>query len=235
MTQFVAIVRRAVQPLLEECGFAFGTTKTAWRYSEKRIDVFSIETFPAAKLLKWNLPPRSFALAAGCFFPFTPCFFSPSVKSDNQGRLMPAYTECHIRFTPYKLLHQSSSAHRNIWSLDGTEGERDGVLADVVQTVSTAIVPWFERCHPLDQVLKFLEVSDETENAYGKTWGFGRIGSPLRHALTGFVALECGDFYTARHHLSMALAKGTLAHLSGRADFDDILRAALSRAEDGLQ
>jgi hypothetical protein len=215
----------AIWPVLEKSGFSTFERRNSWRHSDQRIDVIHIEFFTKAMHRKWGTTPYSFALAAGFFLPFLPPFFRPTVAKNGVGLLVPDEATCHVRHTPAKQLVQKECKIPNIWYIDPEGNYLHAVVTDVTDVVLRDVVPWFARFRDLRQLLAMLLQDPNDKSAMNMCWGWGRMGSPVRLALTGFVALEMEDWTVAERCLRQVLDLGGLAALAGTKTIDDeILR-----------
>lgn len=215
-------VREAISPLLKEHGFHELDKRNARRYSQRRIDVIQVEFFNRASHLKWGTTPYSFALPIGLFLPFVPPFGVPLVPKTEEGRLLPDAKICHVRGTPTKHLRQKKCAIPNIWFVDPEGKNIDDVLSDVREVLVTDVFPWFERFNDLHCLLAML-LDNPEDDPEDKCWGWGRMNSPIRLALTGFIAFELEQWALAGRCLREVLNKGGLAAGSGTKTIDQLI------------
>lgn len=221
-------VSKTLLPILKSNGFATGESNTNWRHISCRVDVVGIEIIPAAKARQWGGKGVALGISAGVFFDYIPSLFSPNVERD-ESRLLPSFAECHIRLTPFTR-RPKRNVPNNIWQIESEDSIKN-TCEEISSIVEDVVLPWFKRWDSIDKLLEFLDSEEEKDEKWGRTWGFGRKGSPVRDAILGFVALKAGRGSIAKHHLSQALSKGNLAALAGRPSILEDIRAAFARAD----
>lgn len=217
-------------PILSEYGFQPLKTGFARRYSKQRIDVIQVEHFNMASHFKWGTTPYSFALPIGFFLTFAPSFCSPDIPRDAQGNLAPDAAICHVRGTPKKVIRQSECKIPNIWYVDPDGKSFDDVLNDVRDALARDVIPWFTRFNDLHALLNMLRDDPDDLSKRNNCWGWGRMGSPVRLALTGLVAFELKQFDLAEKCLRGVLEKSGLAALAGTREIDELFEQKLQIA-----
>ena len=236
-TQSVMSKRRVGKALAEtldailvDHGFLALKGGYARRYGRSRIDVIQVENFNRASHLKWGTTPYSFALPVGFFLTFAPSFYSPLVPQDELGNLLPGTTICHVRGSPKKHLLQRECDIPNIWYVDPDGRSFDDVLRDVRNVLEKDVIPWFDRFSDLRALLQMLREDPDEFSKSNDCWGWGGINSPVRLALTGFLALELEQWNLAAGCFRGVLEKGGLAALSGSIEVDHLMREKLEIA-----
>ena len=220
--------------VLREHGFSPIERRCARRYSPHSVDVIQIEFFDKHSQLKWGNTPYSFALPIGIFFSFMPPFSSPTISLDSTEKPQPEAVECHIRGTPKKGLLQRECEIPNVWYVDLDGKQLDSVLKDARNSLVTHVIPWFDRFVDLHKLLEILEHDPDEKSLKNDCWGWGRLGSPIRSALTGFVAFEIGEWDIARKYFRSACQNGRLSSLAGSKEIDEIIANKLGIAEAKL-
>lgn len=184
-----------IVPMLREHGFETFKNRTAWRHTEKRIDVVELQFFPKAKTAQWGITPYSFALPVGCFFPFVPSLYEPRLRRE-KGLPLPDETQCHLRKTTLKALKQRECKIPNIWYIDPKDKYLSAAIEDAKNLLEGEIFSWFEHFNDLPMLLKNLTEGTERKSI-GMTLGAGPI--------EGFLALEIGEWSLAKKLLQQAL------------------------------
>jgi len=222
-------------PILSEHGFQPLKAGFARRYSEQRIDVIQVDHFNRSSHFKWGTTPYSFALPIGFFLTFAPSFCSPDVPRDAQENLAPDATICHVRGTPKKGIRQSECKIPNIWYVDPEGKSLDDVLNDVRDVLVRDVIPWFTRFHDLHALLSMFRDDPDEMSTKNNCWGWGRMNSPVRLALTGLVAFELEQFDLAEKCLRGVLEKGGLAALAGTKEIVELFEQKLQIASTKSQ
>lgn len=229
------VVERALAetmaPILKEYGFQYLEAGYMRRLSQQRIDVIQVEYFKKTSHLKWGTTPYSFALPIGFFLTFAPSFCSPAVPKGALGKLVPEAAICHVRGTPKKRVRQSECEIPNIWYVDPDGKSFDEVLGDVRDVLVTDVIPWFDRFSDLRVLLNMLREDPDERSVKNNCWGWGRMDSPVRLAITGFVAIELEQWDLAKNCLRGVLEKGGLAALAGTRSIDEMIEQKLEIAE----
>lgn len=144
----------------------------------------------------------SFCVRLGCCFDAIPR--SESVKRKN-GQLRPEEYECHFRLTLQKSVKQPNLKRTDVWYVDPAGKNLEIVIADAKKAILGSGLNWFTRFSDPAEVLRtLLEDSERNEG----THGFGANPSPMRHFMTGFVALSLSKTSVARECLEKALHSG---------------------------
>lgn len=220
----------SLTPLLQDRGFDTFERRTAWKHHAKRIDVLQIEFFNPGMQRKWGTTPYSFSLAAGCFFPFIPALSVPHVPKGERGLLLPDVPTCHVRTTPHKGIAQKECEIPNVWYVDPQGKYLTVAVRDARSVVAERILRWFDKFSDPPALLNLLLSKDERVSDPGSCWGFGKKESPVRNALTGFAALEVGQWTLAAQSLAAVLTKGGLSNLAGTNTIDRDLRRGIADA-----
>jgi uncharacterized protein DUF4304 len=208
-------IKSVIRPLLQFAGFAGFTSRTAWRYSQQKIDVINFQSFNSFLATGVGCTTYSFAVNLGCSFDAIPR--SERIKRKN-GSMRPEEYECHFRRALQKSIHQPKLKRGDIWYVDPSGENLESVIADAKKAIDDIGLPWFEQFNDLNEVLRTLV---EDSEAHESTWGFGAKPSPNRNIMTGFVALALGKTTLARTHIQKALDSGCLREFEAR------MRAAL--------
>jgi len=209
-------LRTEVRPLLETLGFSQFTSRSAWRYADRRIDVVNFQSFNAYNAGVLGVTTYSFALNLGCFYPEIP--YSDGEIKMRAGALRPEEYSCPFRGRLRRSIPQSECDDRSIWYVD--EGGRclAKVLHDVRMVIARDLPHWFDRVATRDAALAILLT--EEEQMEDGLWGFGRMDSPHRNYLTGYFELTRGNVALAQPYLKAALASGCYEHVKSRLEAD---------------
>lgn len=214
-------LKEALWPLLKQHGFQTFKGRTAWRHTEKRIDVVEIQFFPKEKADQWGITPYSFALPVGCFFTFVPSLKDHRIER-GAGLLLPEEVNCHIRKVTLRTIKQRATKIPNIWYIHPMGKNLNVVVEDAKQVLEQDALPWFSLLNDLDAVLDTLLEPDGLHRTLGATGGL-----PVH--MPGFFALELGKWRLARDLLQKA--QDVLSHpdsqppLFGDGVIDDRIRA----------
>jgi hypothetical protein len=198
-------IRKRIWPVLKENNFTAFTPRTAWRYSDRRIEVINFQSFNSYLAEGVGGTTFSLALNLGTYFTEVPSEFGPNGITSKDGRLCPKEYECHFRRQLQKTLNQPILPRWNIWYVDEDGKNLDAVMEDVLGAILYNGLPWLERFRDNGEVLRTLEHDEETMEG---TWGFGAKPSPRRHYMTGYIALALGHQAKAVTHLEQALSSG---------------------------
>lgn len=208
-------IKSTIRPLLQDIGFTKFTSRTAWRYSPGKIDVINFQSFNSYLANSVGCTTYSFCVRLGCSFDVIPRRHRTKRK---EGQLRPEEYECHFRLALQKSIKQSKLKRRDIWYVDPTGTDLEGVVADAKKVILETGLSWFTRFDDPNEVLRtLLEDSEGNE----RTHGFGANPSPMRHFMTGFTALAIGQTSLAKEHLGKALASGCFK------DFEPDMHSAL--------
>lgn len=208
-------IRRIVWPLLREAGFTQFTTRSAWRYASTKIDVVNFQSFNSYLAESVGCTTFSFAIRPGCSFDAIP---RNKTVERRDGCCRPKEWECHFRLALQKTIAQPDLRRGDIWYVDPLGQNLEMVMENASQTISDVALPWFDRFNDSNEVLRTL-LEDSVTNA--GTWGLGNKPSPVRHLMTGYVALALGKKQLAFEHIQAALLSGCFK------DLDDNMHSVL--------
>lgn len=195
-------IKSVIRPLLQETGFSQFTARTAWRYSDEKIDVVNFQSFNSYLANAVGCTTYSFCVNLGCSFEAIP---RRARTKQRNGYLRPEEYECHFRLPLQKSIKQPNLKRTNIWYVDAAGKNLDIVVADAKKAIVETGLGWFSRFGDLREVLRtLLEDSESNES----THGFGSNPSPNRHFMTGFTALAIGKKDLAMGRIQLALNSG---------------------------
>lgn len=236
-------LKEALWPLLKQHGFQTFKGRTAWRHTEKRIDVVEIQFFPKEKADQWDITPYSFALPVGCFFTFAASEYEPRIRRE-KGLLLPDEPQCHLRKDSLRHLKQRECKIPNIWYVDPKGKYLNAVAEDARSLLEGEIFAWFERFNDLAMLLKSITEEPRADIALGLTLGIPR-------QLAGFLALEIGEWSLAKKLLQQELDRGFIPPgvmecmqsdrkfiegvIKAETAFNNELRAGIAKAEAALR
>lgn len=206
-------LRKTVRPLMRSLGFNKFTARTAWRHTSHRVEIVNIQSFNSYTADVVGVTTYSFSVNLGSYVTCVPPHFAPDrVKREGQV-LLPAEYECHLRGSLTRSFGVPETDRSDIWYI-GPEAQH---LADSVDDVSdqlrTIADPWFHRLRDDATVLDVLLDSGEDMD---RLWGFGRLGSPIRNYMTGYLALAVGQQADARDFLIAAADSGSFSTVEER-------------------
>lgn len=216
-------IRAVIWPPLKELGFSAFTSRTAWRYRARKIDVVNFQSFNSYLANSLGCTTYSFGLNLGCYFTDVPNQFPPGTIKEVDGRLLPPEYVCHLRRALEKNIRQAELKRRDIWYVDAEGKHLPIVIQDALQAIQNSM-SWFDRFESTDAALQVL--LHAKEDLYD-TFGFGALGSPIRNFLIGHLALAIDDQQLARKHLQAALDSGLFSNNS------ESMTAALQRLDKG--
>lgn len=234
-------LKDALWPLLKQHGFQTFKGRTAWRHTEKRIDVVEIQFFPKEKADQWGITPYSFALPVGCFFTFVASVYEPRIKRE-KGLLLPDEPQCHLRKDSLRHLKQRECKIPNIWYVDSKGKYLNAAVEDARSLLEGETFAWFERFDDLPKLLKDITEIPRADLALGLTLGIPR-------QLAGFLALEIGEWSLAKKLLQQELDTSFLSPaqmkhsdrkfiegvIKTETAFKNGLRAGIAKAEAALR
>jgi hypothetical protein len=200
-------VLQVLEAPLQARGFARFKGATAWRHSERWVDVVEVQFIKTH-----GSSAHSPSLHVGRFFNFVPEDAISGPVPQSQGRNWPTPELCHFRKTVYKPGVPAGAPLGNIWNI-GPAGEGLAeCLQDIAAVAEGSILPWFDWLDDLNQVLRLL-LSGESdiegrsaEPLMRGTWNYS--SSFGRHVLTGLVACQLGQWPLALERLEPVLALG---------------------------
>lgn len=236
-------LKEALWPLLKQHGFQTFKGRTAWRHTEKRIDVVGIQFFPREKADQWGITPYSFALPVGCFFTFVPSLYEPRIKREKE-LMLPDEPQCHLRKDSLRHLKQRECKVPNIWYIDPKGKYLNAAVEDAINIIESEVFAWFDSFEDLPRLLKNITEIPRADIALGLTLGFPR-------QLAGFLALETGEWGLAKKLLQQELERGFIPPgvmesmksdrkfiegvIKTETAFNNGLRAGIAKAEAELQ
>jgi hypothetical protein len=94
---------------------------------------------------------------------------------------------------------------------------------DAETALSQQAIPWFARYSTPEIALQTLISGDEDRSM---VWGIGSSSSPVRHYMTGYMALALGNRELAATHLKAALDTGVFVANRTRLQQDLVLAAS---------
>lgn len=216
-------IRTTIRPSLKKAGFETFTGRTCWRHHSDRIDVVNFQSYGSNDPGPHGTTSYSFMINLGCYFLSIPDSYGRGPKKNKKGALIPKEFECHFRGRLTRSLKQPECKSREIWYID-PEGEYLArAVTDAFEQITSKGLPWFDRFARHDDVLSLLRSG---RIGMPGLWGFGNEGSPIRHYLTGYFALQMGQKALARRHLQAALESGSFSLV------EDELRASVIRARN---
>ena len=213
-------IKSVIRPLLKDVGFSQFTARTAWRYSDGKIDVVNFQSFNSYLANAVGSTTFSFGINLGCSFDAIPQ--RARVKRKN-GFLQPQEYECHFRFRLQKSINQPRLPRTDIWLVEPTGKNLEIVMQDARNAILEVGLHWFNRFRDMGEVLRTLLEDSENGNTVG--FGFGANPSPARHFMTGFTALRLGNQDLARERIQKALDSGCFE------EFEPKMRAALEATD----
>jgi hypothetical protein len=132
------------------------------------------------------------------------------VAHSKNGVLHPKEYECHFRRRLSKSITQVELARTDTWLIRDDGYYLPEAIDDAKEALVREGLPWFDRFHNEKEVFRTLIEDDEDV-----TWGFGAKDAPMRHYLTGYVALALGEKKVATVHLQRALDSGCFKSSEG--------------------
>jgi hypothetical protein len=203
-------IKSVIRPLLQEAGFSQFTARTAWRYSDEKIDVVHFQSFNPYAANAVGCTRYSFCVNLGCSFEAIPRRARTKQRS---GYLRPEEYECHFRLPLQKSINQSNLKRTNVWYVDAAGENLDVVIADAKKVIIETGLGWFSRFGDVKEVFRtLLEDSESNES----TSAFGSNSSPNRHFMTGFIALALGKKDLAMERIQLPLNSGCFKEFESR-------------------
>jgi hypothetical protein len=199
------ILRECIWPLLKEHGFATFTQRTSWRHTADRIDVVDFRPVGADRAHVLGCTPFSFSINLGIFFLAIPPQFGPDSIKRRVNVLLPQESLCHFRHPLTKARLDAEGTRPDIWYIDPQGSNAMAVVQEAATDLVQQAIPWFARYSAPNTALHILLNDDEN---FATVWGFGRNPSPIRHYLTGYMALAQRQYELAMIHLKAALDTG---------------------------
>jgi hypothetical protein len=214
-----AAIRAEIRPLLREQGFSRFTGRSAWRFEAGRVEVVNFQSFNSYNAGGIGCTTYSVAVNLGTYLTSVPDLWG-RLKRDGHGLLLPQEYECHYRAPLQRALRQPELTRRDIWFIDPEGRYLPKAMHDVRMALLSRGAEWFARLRDDAEVLRILREEREDE----QLWGFGNKPSPIRHFLSGYVALAVGELEFARASLQAA---GESASFGAKRDvFEAALRTA---------
>ena len=219
---------------LEEAGFK-RTGKIAHRVTNRKIDVLGVELIRKALCSKWGLPYGSFTMEPACFLPFVPSLESSDFDCRRYTNTkLPSYLGCQIRFAVRRrLLQKEVSKAPNVWFVGQNSTKNEAVLRDVLDVLSEKIFPFFKQIDDLEGLLNYLQSGEDNIGKEG-IWNIGKVGSFRRLYLTGFTALELGEWALAEFSLDRCYETAISKSLNLRPEILQCVKHVSSLARQHL-
>jgi hypothetical protein len=215
-------IRQQIWSDHKERGFTTRTARTAWRHRDDSVDVVNFQSFNAYNAGALGCTTFSFSVNLGVWLRYIPAYsYSGEVKRKD-GKPLPQEYECHLRRSLRKGVAQPEVTREEIWFVREDGSNLSEVVSDAAGTLDAAS-DWFERFHDPEEVLRTLREDDEMMEC---AWGFGGIGSPVRHYLTGYTAIHIGRYELARASFEALLDSGAMTETYER------VRSALRALHD---
>jgi hypothetical protein len=199
-------IRAQIWPELKEHGFRTRTARTGWRHWEDGVDVVNFQSFNAYNAGALGCTTFSFSVNLGVWLRYIPAYsYSGEVKRKD-GKPLPREYDCHLRRSLRKRIVQPKFTREEIWFVSEDGSNLSEVVADAAGALDAAS-DWFERFRDPEEVVRTLREDDEMMEC---AWGFGGIGSPVRHYLTGYSAIHVGRYDLARASFQALLDSGAM-------------------------
>jgi hypothetical protein len=215
-------IKSVIRPLLQEADFSQFTARTAWRYSDQKIDVVNFQSFNSYLANALGCTTYSFCVRLGCSFDAIPRRARTKQKN---GYFRPEEYECHFRLPLQKSIKQPNLKRTDVWYVDAAGKNLDIVVADAKKAILETGLGWFSPLGDMKEVLRtLLEDSESNES----TSGFGANPSPVRHFMRGFAALKMGEKDLAIERIQVALDSGCFK------EFESKMRAVLEANDKQL-
>ncbi|SRR5216683_2647788 len=219
---------------LEEAGFK-RTGKIAHRVTNRKIDVLGVELIRKALCSKWGLPYGSFTIEPACFLPFVPSLESADFHCCRYTNTkLPSYLGCQIRFAVRTHIRQKEvSKAPNVWFVGQNSTPNEAVLRDVLEVLSEKVFPFFTHLDDLEGLLAYLQSGEDNIGKEG-IWNIGKADSFRRLYLTGFTALELGEWTLAENSLDQCYETAISKSLNLRPEVLQCVKRASSLAGQHL-
>jgi hypothetical protein len=162
-----AQLRRHVAPALRSAGFSRVDARNGWAWQEHSILVFNIRAVGRhfSEVTGW--PPGSIGAWLGVFFGFIPDPARDELKTDDDGKLLPAEFHCHLRthldrglrqtrFTR-KLANRVERKRRDIWWVEPDGSNAEEVAVDIAKSLAKDGLSWYRQCGDLQTALGIVE------------------------------------------------------------------------------
>jgi hypothetical protein len=219
---------------LEAHGFRDRKARTAWRRTNRKIDVFYLQFLSPSVCRKWRVPTGSFSLEPGCFFPFIPSLNGKSVGEDQSKTSHPWHGLCQIGLVVFKYIHQRECPPSNIWWVGAQTDYAETVIADVLNQVRSKVLPFYSRFEDAHELLRtLLEEDDALGTGKEGIRDIGNKDSPVRLFYTGFAALEREQWEQALAAFVRCREKALTFSWKDRPDILSCIGHGLERAKQG--
>lgn len=148
-------LRRVVSPALRAAGFDHVDARNGWAWRANLIWVFNIRAVGRyfSEVTGW--PPSSVGVWLGIFYMFMPELRPDGLKTDKNGRLMPAEAMCHMRThletridqggLTRKFPNPAERRRRDIWWVDPDGGNAYEVAQDIAGVFTARGLPWLDK------------------------------------------------------------------------------------------
>lgn len=206
-------IRASVRPLLKDLGFERFTARTAWRYTQDRVEVLNFQSFNSYLAESIGATTYSFSVNLGCMLLEVP---ANDIKVKDE-RLIPQEYECHLRGRLARGFRQRELKRRDTWYIDPDGRYLDRSMDDVKAAILRDAEPWFSELRDSAYVLDLLLSAEEQ---MCERWGFGANPSPSRSYLTGYMAKALRRNEMARDKLREALESGCYDGLANQIQED---------------
>lgn len=191
-------IKNEVFSLLKTHGFTEFTSRSAWRFTDDRIELINFQSFNAYNAEVLGVTTYSFTVNLGVYLLCIPEQYPLKRKRE---KVVPEEYHCHFRGRLTRSFGQSEIERRDIWYIDPEGNYLARALEDLTEVIPSVAVPWFAFLRSDQAVLNTLLHEQEDMS---RLWGFGNFDSPVRNLFTGFVALHAGERDLAREKLVAA-------------------------------
>lgn len=194
-------LRAHVLPVLRSADFTKLDARNGWSWQDKMVWVFNIRAVGSYFSSVTGWPPGSVCVWLGVYYLFIPQ--KPHVKTDEQGRLLPAEHMCHMRShlectldqiaLTGRLPNPAERLRKDIWWVEPGGEDAPLVAANIASALGEKGLPWFRACSDLRRTLKEIEAS---HNCF------------VKFDTAALLARELGDTEKLRTYAELAVAEG---------------------------
>jgi hypothetical protein len=228
------LLTSAIMAEAERRGFTERQTETAWRRTNRKIDILHLQFLGSAICKKWRVPFGSFSLEPGCFFSSIPSLNGEHIILDQSIVVRPWYGLRQIGLRVFRRLYQEECPRHNLWWVGSGPDHVENVIYDVIERINSVVLPFYSRFEDDEEPLRTLLEEDGVPLSKKEgLFDFGNKDSPRRLFYIGFAALEREHWPLAIECFLKCHERANASILKKNLEFMSAVEKGLDRARQG--
>lgn len=171
----------AIDTLLKKEGFTYKKGNNVWRITDVKTDVIELQFLRLEdRQGLFELPESMFSISYGCYYPFIPDVNGERFLHRIDHLLTPREVDCHVRLRATRTIKQKlirnsllfsrcellllpygkSKMHPETWHLDEPKERQALVLSDVLNRLTTEIIPTLNKLSDIGNWIELLETKE---------------------------------------------------------------------------